>query len=130
MGSYAYDHDSSWATTSINGSTVGNGSSETTSSPISNDGKIGTQVSVTVVYGSPATAGVQMMILRDIDGTNFESPNDLPWGLSLPYTASGTHRRAVTVPPDIGDFKVAVVNPSGASVTATVRTRQIVGLTT
>ena len=120
-----YDWTLTWTATSIDATAVANASSAT-SAAISNDGKLATEVAITIAYGATATTGVVVSILRDVDGTNYEVAADLPWRFSLPFTVSTTHRRTITVPGDIARFKVMVSNDSGASVTADVDYRQAV----
>jgi len=126
MGQYYYDHDAAWSATSINSSAIANAADATTAA-ISNDGKLGTEVSVEIAYGATVNEGAKVYILRDVDATNYEAEVDGPWGFEMPSAVSATRRRAITVPPSISSFKVLVTNDSGASVTATVRTRQVVG---
>lgn len=122
-----YDWDASWSATSIANATTANGSSETTAS-ISNDGKLGTEVSVTVQYNATtANQGVDIYILRDVDGTNNEDESDDPYAFRMPYAVGATRRRTIFVPPSVSSFKVRVVNDSGASLQdLDVRTRQAV----
>lgn len=118
--------DTSWTNSSVNGSTVTNGSNATTGA-ISNDLKSATEISVSVTYGATATEGINVYILRDTDGTNYEAVTDLPWGLAMPYSTSTTYRRTFTVAGDrISNFKAHITNDSGASVTATIKYRQAV----
>ncbi len=120
-----FNWDTSWATTSINASSITTGNSVTTTAAISNDGKVATEVSVEIAYGAVATAGVTVELLRDVDGTNFEATADVPWGLEMPRSVSTTYRRTFTVYAEgVSSFKIRVANTSGATVTATVRTRQ------
>src|SRR3712207_2655634 len=100
MGTYGHDHDGAWAATSINAASVANGASATTAA-ISNDGKLGTEVSIEVAYGATASEGVKVYLLRDVDGTNYEAVADGPWGFEMPKTVSTTHRKPFTVPPDV-----------------------------
>jgi hypothetical protein len=124
MTTISTNWDSSWTATSIASSTVTNTSTATTAA-ISNDGKSGSEVSVTIAYGGTVNQGVKVYILRDIDGTNYEAVTDKPWGFEMPSSVSTTYRRAFAVCADrISNFKVHVTNDSGASVTATVKTRQ------
>lgn len=130
MGSYGINRDvESWQTTSLNGSTITNGS-ESATGAIALDGYLGVEVSVEVAYGGTASAGVQVHILGDIDGTNYEARADLPHGFEMPKTTSTTFRRRFKVSAqDYANFKVNVYNPSGASVTVTVRYRRFLGET-
>jgi hypothetical protein len=118
--------DTSWTATSIASSTITNTSNSTTSS-ISNSGKIGTEVSVTIAYGGTATQGVIVNVLRMVDdGPTYESAaNDAPWGFSMPYAISTTFHRTFNVAGDrASKFEVYLSNNSGASVTATVDYKQ------
>jgi hypothetical protein len=129
MSSIGPNWDTSWTTTSINGSTVTNGSTATTSSAISHTGtpgKAGTAIGVTVAYGGTATAGLVVYIAKEVDGTpTYEAIADEPQGVVLPFAVSTTVRREFTVlGTDCPSFKVIVKNPSGASVTVTVGYRQ------
>ncbi len=113
----------SW-TTAINAASVTNGSSST-SSAISNDNKTATEISITVVYGATASQGLNVYILRDVDGTNFEAVADRPWGFVMEKAVSTTFRKTFTVSAyEASQFKVHVVNNTGASVTVTVRYQQ------
>lgn len=114
----------SWTATDISATSVDDASSASTSA-ISNDDKIATEVSLEVTYGTTADEGVKIYILRDVDGTDFENPNDNPWGFQMPYTTSTTHRRTFNVPAErTSKFKVHISNDSGAAVTATIRYKQ------
>jgi len=116
--------DAAYAATSINASAVANAAVATTAA-ITNDGKIATEISVTVVYGATATAGLIVYLLRDVDGTNYEAVADKPWGFEMERAVSATYRRVFAVSAgEMDNFKVHVTNNSGASVTVTVRTRQ------
>lgn len=124
MSSITPNWETAWTTTSISASAITDGSSSSTAA-ISNDLKSESEVSVTILYGSTATEGVMVYVLRDVDGTNYEATTDGPWGFMMPYTVSTTHRRAFTVSGDrISSYKIHLVNNTGASVTATVRYKQ------
>lgn len=117
--------DTSWTTTSISAATITNGSSSTTAA-ISNDNKIATEISVTVTYGGTASKGLEVYVLGDVDGTNYEAVADGPWGIEMKKSTSTTYRARFMVSAlDYSSFKVHLVNGTGASVTAvTVRYRQ------
>lgn len=117
--------DTAWTNTSILASAITNGSTATTA-VISNDNKTGTEISVDVDYGATANEGVKVFVLRDINGTDFESSVDSPWGFMLAFAISLTRRRTFTVAGDMtSDFKIHVSNASGATVTADVKYRQM-----
>jgi len=124
MTTISTNWDTSWTATSIAASSVTDTSTATTAA-ISNDGKSGTEVSVTCAYGGTVDQGLKVYILRDADGTNYEAVIDKPWGFEMPSGVSTTYRRAFAVCADrISNFKVHVTNDSGATVTVTVKTRQ------
>ncbi|WP_166820526.1 hypothetical protein [Thalassoroseus pseudoceratinae] len=117
--------DSSWTATSINASTISDSSSATTAA-IDNDDKSGTEVSITVAYDGTASDPVTVYLLKDVDGTNYESEDDKPFGFQMPVAASMTHRRTFFVCGEsVSKFKIKIVNDSGDSVTATVRYKQM-----
>lgn len=65
-------------------------------------------------------------VLKDVNGTDFEGEDDKPWGVRLEYSASNTRRKTFFVPGDeVSSFKIMLTNDSGASVTATVKTKQL-----
>lgn len=118
--------DTSWASTSISSTSIADGTAATTAA-LSLDEKSACEVSVTVTYGATATEGVKVYVLRDTDGTNYETVDDKPWGFELAKSSGTTRRRTFTVAADrVSVFKVSVVNDTGDDVTATVRTRNAV----
>ncbi len=125
MTSVVPNWDTSWTTTSINNSTITDTSTATTAA-IDNDLKAVTEISVEVTYGSTATEGVKVYILRDIDGTDFEAVADNPTGFQMAVTVGATRRKTFPIPGDrISKFKVHITNDSGDSVSNTsVRYRQ------
>lgn len=115
--------ESSWTTTSISSSAIANAANAVTAA-ISLDGQWAVEISVTIVYGSPANQGVRVYVERDVDGTNFESVSDNPRGFEMPRGTSATRRRTFTLSAqELASFRVRLTNDSGASVTATVRYR-------
>jgi len=104
----------------VDGQAVANGGSHT-SGAVSNDGKLATKVGVSVAYGGTASEGVEVRLLGLIDGTNYEAEGDAPWGFTMPFSTSTTHRRTFVVPAWVeDDFKILVTNDSGASITLDV----------
>lgn len=121
-----YDWDASPAVL-VNGQAITTGNSHT-SGVVSLDAKAAVEVSIEADYsaGSP-TAGLKVYILRDLDGTNYQTVDDAPWGWEMPYAGGAERRGAVTVRGDeASSFKVLLTNASGVTVTATVRTRHAV----
>ena len=111
--------------TSINSSVISS-SSQATTAAISNSNQSGTEIAVTVTYNASATAGLNVYILRDVGGGNFETyNNDAPFAFQMPFTAGGTNYRAFTAMADrVSNFKVLLDNETGYSVTATVTYKQ------
>lgn len=94
---------------------------DNTSAAVSLDGKLAAKVGVTVAYGATASEGVKVYVLGLVDGTNYETEADKPWGFKMPATVSTTHRRVFTIPASLYDsFKILITNDSGASVTVDV----------
>lgn len=129
MGSYAEDWGAlGWTADGvISALAIATGASAT-GDVVSNSGKLDTEVSVEIAYGATYSADVVLYILRDVDGTNYEDKSTA-YGIAIPGAVSTTRRRTITVPASIARFKCLVDNPSGASVTATVRRRQSTGVT-
>lgn len=99
-----------------------------TSTAVSNDITLGTEVAVEVAYGGTVDEGVKVYVCReDGDGT-YEDPsaNDTPWGFEMPSAVSGTARKSFTVPPSIPRFQIVLENNTGATVTVSVDYRQAV----
>jgi len=116
--------DAAWTTTSINSTSIVTAANSTTAA-ISSSVKIVTEVSIAIAYAGTATEGVKIYVLRDIDGTNYETVNDMPWGFQMPFAASVTRYRTFTLSGvAISKFKILVSNASGGTVTATVRFKQ------
>ena len=121
----AYNWDTSYAGTTINGAPIAAGAASTTET-ISNDQKLATEITIEAAYGATIPGGgVEVGILRGIDAAIFETTEDAPQSFTLPVAASATRRRAITVPGSISQFQVQVSNPAGNDpVAVTVRTRQ------
>jgi len=130
MSQTGYLHDAGWSSTAVNASSVATAASATTGT-ISNDGRVGTEVSVECAFGAGTISGDCIAyVLRDVDGTNLEAATDRPYGLAVPVpTASTTRRMVFDVPGWISAFRVHVANASGVTCTLTVRTRQSVAAT-
>jgi hypothetical protein len=121
--------ESSWTTTTINSSAIANAANAVTAA-ISMDAQWAIEISVTIVYGSPANQGVRVYVERDVDGTNFESVSDNARGFEMPRATSATRRRTFTLSAqELANFRVRLTNDSGASVTATVRYRYATDIT-
>ena len=100
-----------------------------TSEVIDNDGVLGTELSVWCNYGSgnPLDSGCEVRILRDIDGTNFETEADVPYGLTMPigyeetdFNPATPSQRVQNIFVDsrrVSKFKVHVRNRTGDDLT-------------
>lgn len=132
MGSYAEDWgDLSWtADPLITGAVIATGAGQA-GTAVSSSGALDTEISVEVAYGSPASADVVLYFLRETGGSSNGGYEDINTaaGYAVPGAASSTRARTFTVPASFGRWKPFVQNPSGASVTVTVRTRQSTGVT-
>jgi len=121
----AVDWDNSWTTTSLNGTSIANGSNNETGA-ISNDTKTETLISVEVQYGATANESAEVLIQHETDDTpNYEQEADQPTTLAMPVSPSTTHDRVFSIPADsAADFKVGISNDTGASITVTVEFKQ------
>jgi hypothetical protein len=131
MADFYENWDDAWTVTGVNAATVAANTGAETGA-ISNDGKLDTEVSVSIGYGATISGGAaKVYVLRDIDGTAYEAVADRPYGFDMPVTASTTHRRSFSVPASVSRFKVRVENPSGNSdlTGVTIRVKQAVGNT-
>ncbi|MAT39199.1 MAG: hypothetical protein CL946_06315 [Ectothiorhodospiraceae bacterium] len=123
MSNATFSWSDSWTATSIFEASIGNGS-DATSAAISNDGKIATEISVEVAYGTTATEGVKVYVLRD--GVAYETENDKPFGMSLQYSTSTSYRKTFTVRGDeVSRFKILITNDSGDTVDASAYYKQL-----
>ena len=80
-----------------------------TSAVIDLDKLSGCEVSIDADYSNhaKATGGLEIKILRDIDGTDYEADADEPWGFEMPFVQSGTRRRTFNVDPgQVSKFKL------------------------
>lgn len=126
MSQYYEWGDLSW-TTHLSGQAISTGSSYTTN-VIALDALAAVEVSIEADYaaGSP-TQGLKVYILRELDGTNYQTIDDAPWGWEMPYAGGAERRGAVTIRGDeMGRFKILLSNASGVTVTVTVRYRTAV----
>lgn len=121
----------SWTATALAATSVGATSYTTAASftAISNNGYVATEVSVKCLYGATTTAGLIVAILRETDSTpDYEEyasgEDDLPYAFTMAWKVSDTRRRTITIPGDVGTFKVVVYNPNATSATVTVMYRQ------
>lgn len=126
MATFNPNWDNSWTTTNINAYALTAASTVQTDTPISNDNKAVTEISISVDYGSGATTGITVYVLRDVNGTDYEDPTvDLPWGFSMPYAVSTTCHRLFSLPGNMmSKFHIYISNDSGDSATVTVQYKQ------
>ena len=126
MADTGYNWDDSWTTIDAAIALTTGGTIADTSDAISLDGKAACEVSIDVDYSdhAKATDGLHVYILRDVNGTDYEDVDDLPWGFEMEFTQNGTNRRVFSVDPGmISRFKVYLAwgNTTSSSV-ATVAT--------
>ena len=117
--------ENSYTTSSVNGSTVADGSNVATAA-ISADEKFATEIVVEVSYGSTVNDSAEVLIQKQTSDTpTYEGEADQPTTLAMPATASTTHSRTFNFPAESASaFKVAVSNDTGAQITVTVRYKQ------
>ena len=91
------------------------------------DGKGGCEVSIALVAGAGTidVDGVTIHVLGNIDDTNFEdTTNSGAWAFNItPVESNTVYKRFSISPQAYGDFKLAVENQSGQSITVTVKYR-------
>ncbi len=93
---------------------------------IDNNGKWGSEVTVTVEHGGTANCGVKVYVLRQVDTTTYEDMHSDPWGFEMPYDTNQTVYRTFFVDGvSVSKFKVFISNSSGGSVDVTVKTKQL-----
>ena len=126
MANTGQDWAASWTTVDASIALTTGGTTTDTSAAQSNDLKSACEISIDVDYSNHALSGTGLLvyILRDINGTDYESSADGAWSFEMPFTQNGTHRRSFAVPPDMtSSFKIGLdwQNATGSSV-ATVAT--------
>ena len=84
----------SW-TDEFTGTLTQGGTTTNTSAAIDLDVKASIEISIDVDYSdhAKATGGLFVYILRDINGTDYESEADNPWGFEMEFLQNGTRRR-------------------------------------
>lgn len=119
MSNFSYNYPSVWTTDgTINNVSITNGNTAT-SAAIDNNGYILTDISVTVTYGTTANQGINIYVLSDIDGTNYQNVNDGPWGFQMAYSTSTTYHAQFTVLANmVQKFQILLQNNTGATVAA------------
>ena len=109
MADTGYNWDAAWTTIDEVIVLTTGGTDTDISAAISLKGKAACEVSIDADYSDHAklTAGLSVYLLRDINGTDYESPGDLPWGFEMPFTQLASNRRSFTVDPALmGSFKI------------------------
>lgn len=119
--------DSSHTATSIAASSINNGADAETAA-ISQLTAFQTEVTVAVTYGGTATQGVDVHVLRNVDGTTYEAVTDDTFVAQMPYATSALRSFVFTVPGEVSQFKVLLSNDAGAAVTATVKFKQLASI--
>ena len=92
--------------------TLTQGATDTdTSVAIDLDVKASIEISIDVDYSNhaKATGGLFVYILRDINGTDYESEADNPWGFEMDFLQNGTQRRTFVLHGiDFSRFKISL----------------------
>ena len=73
------------------------------------DGYAAIEISVDADYSDhvKATGGLFVYILRDINGTDYETEDDNPWGFEMPFVQNGTRRKTFVLSgADYSRFKI------------------------
>jgi hypothetical protein len=109
MADTGYNWDAGW--TAIDAAILldQSGTTEDTSAVIDCDGKAACEISIDADYSNhaKATGGLFVYILRDIDGTSYETEDDEPWGFEMPFLQAGTRRRTFSIDvSQISEFKI------------------------
>lgn len=90
--------------------TLTQGATDTdTSAAIDLDVKASIEITIDADYSdhAKATGGLFVFILRDINGTDYESEADNPWGFEMPFVQNGTRRRSFVLQGiDFSRFKI------------------------
>jgi len=98
-----------------------------TSAAIDLDVKASIEISIDADYSNhaKATGGLFVYILRDINGTDYESEADGPWGFEMDFLQAGTRRRTFVLSGiDFSRFKIFLDwDNSTASSAVTVATK-------
>lgn len=117
--------EDTWTATTLAGTSVADGANGETGA-ISADQKYATLISVEIAYGATVNESAEVLVLTETDdGPGYEAEADQPTTIAMPATASTTHKRTFTLRAEsAADFKIAVSNGTGASITATVRYKQ------
>ena len=120
MGGTGYNWDASWTILDAAITLMQGGTTEDTSAVVNCDGKAACEVSIDADYSNhaKATGGLFVYILRDVNGTSYETEDDNPWGFEMPFTQNDTNRRTFSVDvSQVSKFKVMLDwdNSTGSS---------------
>ncbi|WP_166820527.1 hypothetical protein [Thalassoroseus pseudoceratinae] len=128
--------NSEWTTSSVASESLEHDDT-TLSEAIDNDGVTGTELFLWINYGegNPLDSACVVKILRDVDGTNYESEDDAPYTFCLPIgyaeaidTSETTNTRSQLVFVDsrrASKFKVHVTNRTGGDVIVSLYYRTV-----
>jgi len=99
MAETGYNWAASWTTIDAAIALTNGGTTDDTSAAVDLDGKASCLVSVDTDYSNHALSGtgLEIFILRSVDGTDWEDVSDGPWGFEMPFTQNGTNRRVFLV---------------------------------
>lgn len=124
MADTGYNWDANWTTLDAATVLTQGGTTTDTSIVIDCDGKAVFHLSVDTDYSNhaKATGGLFIYILKDINGTDYETEADGPWGFEMAFLQAGTRRWAQSF--DVRDITKIKVhqdwdNSTGSSVATT-----------
>lgn len=107
----------SWTTTSISGSTIANGSSETTAAAIPMNNKSDAQIGIALTYGATKTESARIYIKENAFGNPETRENAFP--VTVEGSASETHHKVISLSShDYVEPVIEIVNDSGSTITA------------
>jgi hypothetical protein len=109
MADTGYNWDAGWTVIDAAIVLTQGGTDDDTSAVIDLDGKAACEISIDADYSNhaKATGGLFIFVLRDIDGTSYETEADGPWGFEMPFLQNGTRRRCFNVDcSQISEFKL------------------------
>lgn len=126
MADTGYNWPLSW-TAEYDGTLTQGGTDTDTSAAIDLDIKAAIEISIDADYSdhAKATGGLFVYILRDINGTDYETEADNPWGFEMAFVQNGTRRRTFVLSgADFSRFKIFLDwDNSTSSAAVTVATK-------
>ena len=129
MADTGYNWDAAWTELDAAIALTTGGTITDTSAAVDCDGKAACILSIDVDYSDhvKATSGLTVTILKDINGTDYETTTDQAWSIEINFTQDGTNRKAIPIDVSMTNkFKVLLDwgNTTGSSI-ATVATSYV-----